>query len=399
MAKFNWLATPINGIRFREHDERKHGVKRDRFFQLRYMSEGKRFEESLGWASQGWTLEKAMARLSEIKENIRLGQGPQSMKEKRDLLKTERKAEVAKQVALDKENYIFGELAPRFMEWAKSNKRSWKTDSYRLNKHLLPHFGAMPLRDIRRADIEEMKTRALEQCQSPASVGQLLALVRVMFNFAVNNDLYAGLNPVRGVKFPKLNNQRVRFLSYSEVDTLLEAARERSQYLHDACAISTYAGLRRQEIANLLWKDIDMQSGVIHIRDAKAGDRQAYINDELASVLQSRMSLGLGDKVFECSAWSMTTNFKILVDSLGWNENIQDNRHKVCFHSLRHTFCSWLAMQGETLLTIKELAGHKTIQMTMRYSHLMPDQKRAAIQKMGRHAAGKVVPFRRAGNE
>jgi len=53
MAKYTWLATPINGIRFREHEERKHGVKKDRFYQLRYMSEGKRSEESLGWASQG----------------------------------------------------------------------------------------------------------------------------------------------------------------------------------------------------------------------------------------------------------------------------------------------------------------------------------------------------------
>lgn len=54
-------------------------------------------------------------------------------------------------------------------------------------------------------------------------------------------------------------------------------------------------------------------------------------------------------------------------------------------------------MQDETLLTIKELGGHKTINMEMRYAHLIPDHKRAAIQKMGSHATGKVVLFRRAG--
>jgi len=47
----------------------------------------------------------------------------------------------------------------------------------------------------------------------------------------------------------------------------------------------------------------------------------------------------------------------------------------------------------------EELAGHKTINMAIRYAHLMPDQKRAAIQKMGRHATGKVVLFRRASND
>ncbi len=48
----------------------------------------------------------------------------------------------------------------------------------------------------------------------------------------------------------------------------------------------------------------------------------------------------------------------------------------------RHTFTSWLALQGETILTIKELMGHKTLEMTMRYAHLMPDQKKRATVKL-----------------
>jgi len=47
-----------------------------------------------------------------------------------------------------------------------------------------------------------------------------------------------------------------------------------------------------------------------------------------------------------------------------------------------HTFASWLALQGETILTIKELMGHKTLEMTMRYAHLMPDQKKRATVKL-----------------
>lgn len=54
----------------------------------------------------------------------------------------------------------------------------------------------------------------------------------------------------------------------------------------------------------------------------------------------------------------------------------------VVFHTLRQTFVSWLALQGETILTIKELLGHKTLTMTQRYAHLIPDQKRVATLKL-----------------
>ena len=75
-------------------------------------------------------------------------------------------------------------------------------------------------------------------------------------------------------------------------------------------------------------------------------------------------------------------SFKRAVEELGFNKGIKDVRQKVVFHTLRHTFASWLAIDGVPLYTISELMGHSTMDMTKRYAHLCPDTKRAAVEKI-----------------
>jgi len=75
-------------------------------------------------------------------------------------------------------------------------------------------------------------------------------------------------------------------------------------------------------------------------------------------------------------------SFFSVINRLGWNEGIEDRRQRATFHTLRHTYASWLAIQGTSILTIKELLGHKTLAMTERYSHLIPDVKQDAVKKM-----------------
>ena len=78
----------------------------------------------------------------------------------------------------------------------------------------------------------------------------------------------------------------------------------------------------------------------------------------------------------------ISRSFYEKVKDLGFNKGITDNRQKVSFHTLRHTFASWLAIQGTSLYEIKELMGHKSIEMTERYAHLMPNVKLKAVNKL-----------------
>jgi len=74
--------------------------------------------------------------------------------------------------------------------------------------------------------------------------------------------------------------------------------------------------------------------------------------------------------------------FARVVDRLGLNERIEDSRRQVCFHTLRHTYASWLVEAGVDLYTVKELLGHKTLVMTARYSHLGENSLRQATRTL-----------------
>jgi integrase len=74
--------------------------------------------------------------------------------------------------------------------------------------------------------------------------------------------------------------------------------------------------------------------------------------------------------------------FQRIVDDLGFNDDVKDSRQRVVFHTCRHTFASWLAIQGTPLYTIAKLMGHKSIVMSERYAHLSPDHKKDAVNSM-----------------
>ena len=108
MAK--WIKSGTTGVRYRLHNTRKHGVKFDQYFSIRYRVEGKQKEEGLGWASKGWTEKKAAALLSELKANKTIGIGPTSLKERRQLEKERRAEEVRLKKEEIRTNITFAEI-------------------------------------------------------------------------------------------------------------------------------------------------------------------------------------------------------------------------------------------------------------------------------------------------
>ena len=79
---------------------------------------------------------------------------------------------------------------------------------------------------------------------------------------------------------------------------------------------------------------------------------------------------------------NISGTFRKCVKKLGLNNGITDNLNKVVFHTLRHTYASWLVEKGIDLYTTQRLMGHKDIKMTQRYAHLAPGYLEKAVNSL-----------------
>jgi integrase len=386
---YKWHSTQYPGVRFREHPTRKYRGKPDRYFVIRYKRQGKLIGESVGWASQGMNAQKANRIRSEIVQNIKKGKSPQTLAEKRQIEDERKEAEEQKRLLKEKEEITFGNIANEFIKWAKANKKDWLNDESRYRNHLKPKLENMRLIDISPFLLEKLKSDLLKKDLSPKTVHHCLTLVRSIYRKAVAWDFYKGEIPTAEVQFPKVNNKRERFLNYDEAKQLLDALNEKSSQVHDQALISIHCGLRFSEIAKLTWADVDLGNGVIQVRDAKSGNRHAFVTEPVKEALMRLDEINSykpNNLIFPSQnnkrQTQVSTTYSRTVQKLKFNEDISDSRQKVCFHTLRHTFASWLAMQGTSLYEIKELLGHKSIEMTERYAHLLPDVKRKAVNRL-----------------
>ena len=137
--------------------------------------------------------------------------------------------------------------------------------------------------------------------------------------------------------------------------------------------------MRKREILDLKWEDIDFHREIIFVKNTKNNEwREIPMNKVLVETLKNVKKHLDSDYVFCNIIGRPFGNVRKSFDSALRLSGIKD----FLFHDLRHTFASHLVMSGADLITVKELLGHKSIRMTLRYAHLSPSHKRRAVEKM-----------------
>lgn len=429
--KYRWQTIPgKEGVLFREHPTRKHGRGPDRCLSIRYRAgEGKRIHESLGWTSEGWTVAKAVALLRELKENIRTGKRPQSLREMRAMAEEQkqREAQLASRARI--EGLTFRELAEHYGRWCLQNRASGAQVCQILEMHILPVLGDVPAKDITPQDVAELgrivsAKRPLSgrnkntpgACLSAQTVLHILKTVREVFNFALETPapgapgtmLFSGTNPAilsrrnRAIVLPKTDSRRLRVLSDTEITELLAFRGRREEYgeMHDMILFSLDTGLRAGELVNLRCESCDADSGTIRVlvgakdslRSTKGGEtrilRAGRLYPESLNMLRERLGrlktgfLFPGPDGRERDANGLNRAMRRIMDKLGFNDGVTDPRNRVVWHSLRHTFATRMLEAGLDIYALKTLMGHASVTTTEIYLHICDmDKRRAALAK------------------
>lgn len=284
-----------------------------------------------------------------------------------------------------KELIKFKELANAYMErHSKLNKKSWKSDAVSIRR-LLKSFGEISACDIKPLDILDYKVQRIKTV-SQASVNRELACLKCIFNKCIDWELIRD-NPAKKVRLFKENNCRVRYLDKDEISTLLSNSSEK---LRNIITFAISTGMRKGEIQGMRWEDIDFKNNVITLPKTKNGEvRHVPMSTNVRDILLNMKERSTSAVVFCDEETGESYNFRKSFETALKKSNITDFK----FHDLRHTFSSHLVMAGVDLNTVRELLGHKSLAMTLRYSHLSASHKMDAVQRLNEKFDTRMSPI------
>lgn len=349
------------------------------------------------------------ARKAAEKLNATVVQGGDPQLDKKQARAQREQANAAKERA--KHETLEGFIKLKYAPWALSHQKRGNETIQLLESNFRQFYGKK-LSDITGWDIQKWRTERGKKNLKPSTINRRVTTLKALMNKAVEWDVIP-INPLNKIKPIKIDrNSRVRYLSAEEELSLRQAMDDResdirkgrmsgnawrevrgyrtlppldaafADYLKPMVILALNTGLRRGELFNLSWKDIDLEKKQLTVEGttAKSGQtRHIPLNQEAWEVLAGWQKQSDGALVFPSPVTGERfDNIKRSWESLRERAGLED----FVFHDLRHTFASKLAAAREDLYVIKELLGHSTIQMTEKYAHLSPERKVSAVEKL-----------------
>jgi len=276
----------------------------------------------------------------------------------------------------EEKKITFKDYAKQYLDFSKANKAlsTYKRHDRVNIAHLKSFFKEKHLFEITAQMIEKYKAMRLEKV-APATVNRELASLKHMFTKAIEWGLVK-TNPAKGVKRLKEPPGRLRYLKTEEIKKLLDAC---ADHVRSIVIAALNTGMRKSEILNLCWREVDLKNRKITVINAKNNETRVIpINKTLYEELLTLSQKLKGEYVFSNRNGDPFGDIKKGFSAALERAGIEDFR----FHDLRHTFGSHLVMQGVNIKTVQQILGHKDIKMTMRYSHLSPEYVHKAMEKL-----------------
>lgn len=293
-------------------------------------------------------------------------------------------------LGFDKKDSSFSKLLDEFATYCKTNVSPSTQQRYRAITDNFQRFIESEYPHIEKVSqftpkiFENFKAFRKAEGAHNRTINAEMVVTRMMFRLAVQWH-YADKNPTDGVsrlKIPKKNPPR--FLTDEECQKLLTNS---DKWLYPIFYTFLNTGLRKAELENLEWSDIDFDRKKIKVAikddwSPKTNEREIPISNGLYPLLEKQRNKSSGSSyVFPGKDGKRIFKNRLLrrIKTLAKKLKLGDN---IGVHTLRHTFASHLVMKGVDLATIKRLLGHSDIETTMIYSHLTDDHVDKAVDKL-----------------
>ncbi|MBX3034898.1 MAG: site-specific integrase [Bdellovibrionaceae bacterium] len=290
----------------------------------------------------------------------------------------------------------FSEIADHWLQNRAPFKRSQKDDESIIRNHLRPHFGKMRLMDIKTPQVADfIRTKSY---LNKKTIHNILTLMTSMLNEA--RDMGWIEQPAK-IKKPKISKRgdNYRFLKTDEeINRLLEAARAEGPMVRLIYLCASGTGMRQGELAGLKRTDVDFARRTICVQRSFNGPTKSghiryipildVIYDDLKHWIESHNNefvfFNNAGNMLQPSARIFQEVFKRVLQRAGFDNILWNGRRKgyIVFHDLRHTFASHWVMGGGDIFKLKEILGHASIDMTMRYAHLAPHAFTADLSRL-----------------
>jgi integrase len=274
----------------------------------------------------------------------------------------------------------------------KWNKKDYQGQLQRVN-YWCAIFGDRIMTDIDIFDMREHIDSMIDAGERASTINRKKAVLSSVYKFALSRG-YVDANIVRSVVVDDDTKRRDRVLNDEERQRLIKACQEshwNKLYLLVLMAMTT--GARRGELMRLRWCDVNFKDSTGYLGDTKNGtSRELHFAPVVMTELKRFQEVGTGllfpseekpnQPMDFRKAWSKVLKAANISDKDILNSDGSIRLEKFTFHCLRHGFCSALSDSGKEINQIAKLAGHKSIQTTLRYIHQGRDQKRQIVEEL-----------------
>ncbi|WP_437341872.1 tyrosine-type recombinase/integrase [Cytobacillus gottheilii] len=327
--------------------------------------------------------------------------------------------EIASGISIKNDNLTFHDV---FNQWFSNHSKTIKLSTKKaieskFNKHILPRFGKLKIKEITRAYCQKV---IIEIAQSIKSVNDIKIQANQVFKYALKMD-FIQKNPLEHVSIPRQQKELINdeneadernYWIKDELKNFLTITKQELSFRdHVLFHLLIYTGARKGEVLALTWDDIDFEACSIRLTKTLFHNKGEFIF-QTSKTKESKRLISLDSKTLSLlKKWrirqieadlanrnSSDVNKMVFTRDDGTplrlaypNEKLdivikKHNLHRITIHGLRHTHASLLFEAGASIKEVQERLGHSDIQMTMNiYTHVTDTLKEQTAQKFQRY--------------